>query len=183
MTDAPPSGAPPVSARDAEFAINHLKELADNLLVATHVTNLAGIAGVRKELTLVQLAPFFRMTFCWIVISLWKIVELWNRFGVLATDEHKVEMRALVREIRARGVEAVRNKLAAHLLDRETKEPLMPEDAEALIKTEVMRNDMHAFFAWLVLLEEPTDPTTVAGKLLRFRADILRAFPDVRITA
>ena len=174
---------PVVSARDAEFAINHLKELADNLLVATHVTNLAMISGAKKELTLVQVAPFFRMTFCWIVISLSKIVELWERFGVLATEEHRLEMRALLKEIRARRVEEVRNKVAAHLLDRSTREPMMPEELQPLVLNVVMGNDMHAFFRWLVLLEEPTDPTTVAGKLLRFRADILKAFPETRITA
>jgi hypothetical protein len=177
------STTPTISERDAEFAVNHLTELADNLFAATHVTNIFGMAGVRKELTLVELAPFFRMTFCWIIISLWKVVELWGRFGLLASDEHKVEMRALAKDIRARGVEGVRNKIAAHMLDRETKEPVMPEEIQELIVKVVMKNDMRAFFRWLVLFEEPTAPDTVAGKLLHFRADILKAFPNVRITA
>ncbi len=170
-----------ISERDAEFAVNQLKELADNLAVATDIVKMAGRAGLERGSPPEEVAPFFRMSFSWIAISLYKIGELWQRFGRLASDVHKNEMRALLNEIRDRGVEDFRNKVAAHLLDRDTKNPLSPEELTPLAM-KMMRNDMPGFFSWLHRFDDPGEKT-VTSTLLAFRADILRTFPNVRITA
>ena len=165
-------------ARDAEFAINQLKELADNLQTACFVLSEAFDAVQEKKIDLMGFVGINRMTMSWIVLSLFKVDELWRKYGRLAKSS-KEGMKAVLKESRERGVPEFRNKVVAHLLDQDTKDPVEPERLQTMMVA-IWRNDVQQFARWLAN-PDPAHVDTVVRTLMSFRAEILMRHPSTRI--
>lgn len=174
------SDIPALTKRDAEFAVNYLKEFADNIRVAIEVfIERAPTAPVTNQ-QIVHFAPTFRMSFSWIALTLSKTVEFWDGYGRFAAGATKNEMRVIKREIVDRGIVKFRDRTVAHLFNRESGDPFTPEELQEEAMA-IMRHDMERFFQWL---GDPRDlpRTSVCATLLRFRAEILEKYPDTRVT-
>lgn len=174
--------------RNAEFAVNLLKEYADNLVAALFVMQEAANYysesdddedDTEEARPPVGPAPVLRMTLSWLVVSLYKVKELWGYFAPMASDGMKRRMGAVVKEIDNRGVVAFRNKTVAHLSDDDIKSPMEPEEVQRR-GVEMMRNDPLAFALWL---HDPSNSRgdTVTAIMLDFRAELLVRYPNVRI--
>jgi hypothetical protein len=114
---------------------------------------------------------------CWITISLSKLVEFWSRYGGLVSPELATEMRQIIRTIRERDVEEFRDKVAAHMLDRGTRNPVPQNEVQERIIRVWGGADPSQFLLWL---DDPKgeDPRTVCATLRRLRT-YLKANYDI----
>jgi|GEM_PF-5434128 len=162
-------------ATDAYDARLQAKELIENFKAGSMATIQVVQAHVRGEVDMRQVAYVFRMAMCWIAISLSKFTEFWARYGALAPPELADEAKQILRVIRERKVDDFRNTVAAHMLDRGTRNPVPLNQ----VQEQVMRiwggADPEAFLLWL---EDPIDhsPHTVCATLRRFRAHLKANF-------
>lgn len=163
---------------DAEYAFNMLTELTGNLEAGILVLDEAIVGAQGDALSAMMFVNIMRMTLSWLILSLAKVEELWRKYGRFATGETKVKMRSIVREIASKGILPLRNKAIAHLLDKDTGNPMPPEQLQADILG-MMNGDMLGFFHWL---RHPSDAQTetVVGTLMTFRSEIHDRFPYVR---
>lgn len=136
-------------ATDVTAAMLQLWELKDNLIAAHEISIQVINEAVGPKPNLLRATAMLRMTMSWIVITLWKIHELWQRYAYLASEDTKRIMGKLDKEILDRNIKRVRHTIAAHLLDDGTKSPVQPSVVfEELQGT--WKGDPKAFFAWLV---------------------------------
>lgn len=134
---------------EASVAMLQLWELDDNISAAHEISIHVSNEATSTNPNLLRATAILRMTMSWIVITLWKVHELWQRYAYLASVDTKRMMGQLDKEILDRNIKRVRNKIAAHLLDNETKEPVSPSAVFAELQ-EVWKGDPNVFFAWLV---------------------------------
>jgi hypothetical protein len=165
------------SRQDAEDAFNTLTELIGNIDGAIFTLAEALDSANDRTLDHMMFVHIYRMTLSWVILSLAKTKELWERFGRLAGDETKVSMRAILKEIDARRIVSLRNKTIAHLLDKDTNQPMSPEKIQEGI-AEMVRGDLKAFIHWVRHPEG--GPDGVTSVLRRFRDEIQTQFPDIR---
>jgi hypothetical protein len=168
---------------DAQFAVNLLKQLADNLEVAIEIV-IERVDGISRDdpAQLRSFAAYVRLTFSWIALSLCKIEDLWSLYGKMASADSTQRMKTVVREVSRRKVRNFRDSEVAHLLSRETSNPWTPTELmhHAMV---MMDGDMEAFLVWLKPRPNRDPAGTVIHTLLQFRSDILEKYPDVEVTA
>jgi hypothetical protein len=111
---------------DATAAMLQLWELKDNLIAAHEISIQVLNESVGPNANLLRATAMLRMTMSWIVITLWKVHELWQRYAYLASEDTKRMMGKLDKEILDRNIKRVRHTIAAHLLDDDTKSPVPP---------------------------------------------------------
>jgi hypothetical protein len=159
---------------DVSAAVLQLWELKDNIIAAHEISDQVIRDSVSSNPNMLRATAILRMTTSWIVITLWKIHELWQRYAYLASDETRRVMGRLDKEILERNIKQVRNTIAAHLLDNDTKNPVPPSAVFAQL-LDTWKGDPRDFFVWLV----GTGPGTysVQGCLAEFLNELSSKHP------
>jgi len=158
-------------ATDAYDARLQAKELIENFKAGFLTTVQVVQAHVRGDVDIRHVAFILRMTMSWIAISLSKFSEFWARYGALASPDIAEEAKSILRVIRDRKVDDFRNTVAAHLLDRGTRNPVPQNQVQEQLTRIWGGNDPQPFLLWL---DDPIDhsPHTVCATLRRFRAHL-----------
>ena len=166
-----------ITREDAEYAFNTLTELVGNIDGAIFTLAEALDSANERKLDQMMFVHIFRMTISWLILSLAKTKELWERYGKMAQEQTKISMRSIVKEVDARGIVPLRNKAIAHLLDKETNQPMSPEKFQAEFAA-MVRGDLLAFVHWV---RHPNGgPDGVTSVMRRFKSEIKSSFPDIR---
>ncbi|HET8942796.1 MAG TPA: hypothetical protein VFN13_12505 [Rudaea sp.] len=139
---------PNISQQDAELAINIIAEQIGNIKAAIFTMDEAHTSAQQHKLHFQMFQQVFRMCFCWLILTAAKVEELWRSYGILATPYAKERMRGALKKISARGLTDMRNSAIAHVLDRDTRKPVTPEQIEEMIKT-VSKGNLLTFIHWL----------------------------------
>ncbi len=161
-------------ATDVTAAMHQLWELKDNLIAAHEISIQVINEAVNSKPNLLRATAILRMTMSWIVITLWKVHELWQRYAYLAGGDTKRMMGKLDKEILERNIKRVRNTIAAHLLDDDTKSPVPPSAVFEELQG-AWKGDPKAFFGWLVGTGHGTH--SVQGCLDTFLNELDQTYP------
>lgn len=112
-----------------------------------------------------------------ILVSLHKVVELYERYRSVMPPEAANEMRVLRRELKARGVSEFRHKVVGHIWDSNRKRPLTArevDDALDRVTKGSAEGLLDRFLSWIANIEYPQRPNTVAGILNSTKDAIMR---------
>lgn len=173
-------GRQAVTEEEAELAINLLSQLVGDIEAANFTLEDVILRARRGEVGPMMFQQVMRMCLSWLSLVSTKASELWEGFGSLASMETRAKMRAALREAERRGMTSFRHNAIAHAFEEKPRRPMRPEAIQEAIK-QMVGDDSLAFFHWL---RHPNDPkaNTMSRALRLFREDILRKFPNVRIT-
>jgi len=166
-----------ITREDAEYAFNTLTELIGNIDGAVFTLAEAIDSANDRRLDHMMFVHIFRMTVSWVILSLAKSKELWGRYGKLAQEHTKTSMRAIMKEIDTRGIVSLRNKAIAHLLDKETNQPISPEKLQMEFAA-MVRGNLQDFIHWVRHPEGGADGVTTVMR--RFKDEIKNRFPDIK---
>jgi hypothetical protein len=163
---------------DAYDALVQAKELIENFKAGSFVTAEIVNAHIDEEVDIRMTSSVVRMTMCWIVICLAKLVEFWQRYGALASEDVRADMKRVLAVIRERRIEDFRNQIAAHMFDKGTLNPVpQNEITDHLCRVWGGQNVEH-FLLWL---EDPDkkDQGTVCAVLRRLRRHLRDSYTIV----
>jgi hypothetical protein len=166
-----------ITREDAEYAFNTLTELVGNIDGAVFTLAEALDSANDRKLDHMMFVHIFRMTISWLILSLAKTKELWERYGKMADEQTKSSMRAIVKEIQGRRIVSLRNKAIAHLLDKETNQPMSPEKLQEELVA-MVRGNLQTFIHWVRHPEGGHDGVT--SVMRQFKKEIKSNFPDIR---
>jgi hypothetical protein len=162
VTQKPPKVA---SRQDIEDAVGVLDYLVHDLILAHQLydifVNLAVVSGFAKPET--EKAAR-RMYVSYIVLTLQKFSEFWDRYKWLLSDEAKAGCERIVRELRRRGIRGLRHTFIGHVVNEKTGRPITAAQLEAAFRSAI-DNDLDGFLRWVHVSGNVASPDTVVGTL------------------
>jgi hypothetical protein len=110
-----------------------------------------------------------------LVLALYKFVEFHRRFHALIPSEHRQSCKALVRNIRQKGVVEFRNKCVGHIWDKDRNRPLI--NSEIMTRLDLLTNgDMRCFLNWINSLVSNEYPSTVISIVETLRDSLMSQY-------
>lgn len=162
MTGKPPR---PAKRQDIEEAVGVLDYLIHDLILAHQLydlfVNLAVVSGLAKPETEKAVR---RMYVSYLVLTLQKFSEFWDRYKWLLSDEAKVRCVPIARELRRRRIIDLRHTFIGHIVNEKTGRPIKAVELEAAFKAAI-DNDLEAFLRWIHISGEVASGHTVVGAL------------------
>ncbi len=128
-----------------------------------------------KELSDIQLSAVERMCFSHLALSLFKLLEFWERYHQLLPERHHADLKELNKKIRKKGVENFRNKVSGHILDKKSQEPLKPAEITNLLEG-LIGEHADTFLNWINNPSANTYPNTVVSIVETIRDSIARQY-------
>lgn len=100
------------------------------------------------EFPVESFVPLQRMCISHIALAFAKLEEFWEHYHDLVPGECRDDLKAVLKEMRSRGITEFRNRCAGHIWDKKAKRPL--KHSEVLDAIERMANgDFPAFLKWV----------------------------------
>ena len=146
----------------AVHAVDTLNDLVGDLVGGTMLFrewDMHFKAGRVPEMLMVNVQ---KICISHLVLGLCKFVEFYERFHQVIPSKHRETCKALVRDIKGRGVVEFRNKCVGHIWDTDQQRPLI--HSEILTRLSRLTNgDMSGFLSWINNLNENEFPSTVVS--------------------
>lgn len=150
-----------------------LNSLLLDFIVGTRALEIFDSPGIAPSVTRTIEIGLNRMAISYLVVSLAKWNEFYQRYRAILPADVRDACLALHDKIAARGVVEFRNKVVGHILDDDTKRPLTPSEIDQLLE-QVVGGDREDFLLWINNPAENTFPDSVVGITEHIR-DKLRA--------
>jgi hypothetical protein len=164
--------------RDRERAIDAvdvLNDLVGDLVTGTNVLRDYHSQHANGKVPAELLPGIRRLCVSHLVLGCFKAIEVYERFHDLIPMPLHDEVKALVKEFRARGVDTFRNKVVGHIWDKDRGRPLRLSEITEQLQA-VMRNDVDGFLNWINRLQKGEQPGTIADTLERVRNALVEKF-------
>ncbi len=154
-----------------------LGTFADDLEMVSIAKRLLGSveAAAKKELSPKFHACYNRLIATQIVLVLAKWMEFYDSYKSVIPEDVRLSCRSLVREIKGRGTKEFRDKVVAHLKDRDLGRPLTSQETNTRFE-QFLGENPDGFLTW-VYDEEDQDAASdsVFAVTVRVRRRILEA--------
>lgn len=143
-------------------AVDVLNDLIADLVAGTTV-----FKDYRQRLRLgrfklEQMSAVQKMCFSHLALAFCKLLEFWEHYHKLVPVNHRDDLKRLNSEIRRRGVEDFRNKVAGHTWDKKLQRPLRHSEIMAQL-TDLVGEHADHFLNWINNPEGNTYPKTVVS--------------------
>lgn len=149
-------------------AIDVLNDLVNDLVAGTMVFENYQSRFTRGEFSQPGIVAVQKLCVSHLILGLNKICEFWKVFNHLVPAELRPEMKALVSELRSRGIKEFRNTVVAHVWDRKQRRTRTQTEAIAQLN-QISANDPSGFLLWLNNPNDNAYPKTVVSILQTLR--------------
>jgi len=105
-------------------AVDVLNDLIGDLVAGTNVFIDYRQRLERDRFSVEQMSAVQKMCFSHLALSFCKLLEFWKRYHKLVPEIHRKNLKTLNAEIRRRGANDFRNKVAGHIWDTKLQRPL-----------------------------------------------------------
>ncbi len=151
-----------------------------NYLIADFVAGTIVFIDYRErckleKLSEIQLSAVERMCFSHLALSLFKLLEFWDRYHQLLPERHHGELKELNKKIRKKGIKNFRDKVSGHILDKESKKPLTPSEIMNLLEG-LIGEHADTFLNWINNPSNNTYPNTVVSIVETIRDSIAQDY-------
>ena len=151
--------------QDIEDAVGILDYLIHDLILAHQLydlfVNLAVVGGIAKPET--EQATR-RMYISYLLLTLQKFSEFWDRYKWLVSDEMKTRCERIAGELRRRRIVGLRHTFISHVVNDKTGRPISAAELEAGFRAAI-DNDLDAFLRWIHVAGDSVSPNTIVGVL------------------
>jgi len=157
-------------------AVRILNEFVGDLVAGTmgllHFESQAVVSTLNNKNTSLILR---RMCISYLVITLSKWVELFERYKAVFPQDAKQACRGLEREIRRRNIRDFRNTVVGHVWDRNLKRPLSRSEVDARLARTFAGSEQD-FLLWINNPNDNSFPKTVVSVCEHTRNRIMESF-------
>jgi hypothetical protein len=135
-------------------AIRMLNNFVGDIITATKTLQHA--STIMKSPKLVPMLN--RMCITYLMLALAKLMEFYDKYNRFLPQKESAELKAVRRELGARHLLDLRNKVIGHVWDKARKRPLTDGEVDAqLAKT--TKGDLDEFIAWINGDSPDTEPS------------------------
>jgi hypothetical protein len=149
--------------QDIEDAVGILDYLLHDIVLAHQLydffVNMVVVRGIAEPET-EQGAR--RMYVSYLLLTLQKFAEFWDRYKWLASEEIKARCERIVRELRRRGIVGLRHTFISHVVNDKTGRPISAAELESGFRAAI-DNDLDAFLRWIHIGGNAVSPETIVG--------------------
>lgn len=114
-----------------------------------------------------------RMVFFHLAMVLCKLAEFQRHYGRYVSGEYRLWLKELSVEVERRGLRDLRNKAIGHIIDKDQDAPLTGKRLDEMFQRAV-DDDSEQFYRWMRNGKQPDDMTTVMGRVMWLRDEIMR---------
>ncbi len=140
-----------MATQTREAAVNaadSLNELIGDLVTGSMLLREWDVSFRAGRTTLLLFTGIQKMCLSHIVLALHKFIEFYERYHNALSAEHRATAKALIREIKRRGVIEIRNKFVGHMWDNILGRPLMHSEIMSRL-TGMAEGDLLGFVEWI----------------------------------
>jgi hypothetical protein len=143
-------------------AVDVLNDLIADLVAGTNVFKDYRQRLKSGAFRLEQMSAVQKMCFSHLALAFCKLLEFWEHYHRVVPANHRGDLKRLNSEIRRRGAEDFRNKVAGHTWDKKLQRPLRHSEIMTQLNGLIGEHADH-FLHWINNPEDNTYPKTVVS--------------------
>ncbi len=161
-----------IQVRDVKDASLALDYLIHDLIVAHQLYDLFGVIKERATVHDETEKAVRRMYISYLLLSLDKYSEYYEKYGWLLPDMAKQRCREIHKELVRRKIRKLRHTFIGHILNKDGR-PISSVEIDAAFNA-ATDSDIHAFLKWVHISGTVMNPDTVVGVLQLAHSELCR---------